>query len=120
MRPGHVVEPGHSTSGSSCSRDRPISLCWRGSGNKRSTRPSTTTTEHAPCVEGRPAAARTCPGKTGRVAITFRRATAVDSDMLSDLALRSKAYWGYEPRFLAACRAELTVHAGDIELSRVT
>ena len=39
---------------------------------------------------------------------------------MSDLALRSKAYWGYDQRFLAACRAELTVHAVDVDRLRVT
>lgn len=32
-----------------------------------------------------------------------------DSDRLSDLALRSKAHWGYDKDFLDACRDELTV-----------
>jgi GrpB-like predicted nucleotidyltransferase (UPF0157 family)/GNAT superfamily N-acetyltransferase len=39
---------------------------------------------------------------------------------LSDLALRSKARWGYDAAFLAACRAELTVEPGDVHRLRVT
>lgn len=34
--------------------------------------------------------------------------------MLSDLALRSKGYWGYSPEFLEACRAELTIAADQL------
>jgi GrpB-like predicted nucleotidyltransferase (UPF0157 family)/GNAT superfamily N-acetyltransferase len=54
------------------------------------------------------------------VAITIRRANPTESATLSDLALRSKAHWGYDEAFLAACRAELTVHAVDVERLRVT
>ncbi|MFD6279061.1 GNAT family N-acetyltransferase [Streptomyces sp. NPDC060209] len=32
---------------------------------------------------------------------------------LTELALRSKAHWGYDDAFLAACRDELTVTPGD-------
>lgn len=35
--------------------------------------------------------------------------------MLSELAMRSKAYWGYPPAFMDACRAELTYSAAEIE-----
>ena len=38
---------------------------------------------------------------------------------MSDLALRSKAHWGYDADFLAACRAELTVEPADVERLRV-
>ncbi len=38
--------------------------------------------------------------------------------MLSDLALRSKAYWGYDAEFLAACRAELTLDPGRLAAER--
>jgi len=34
---------------------------------------------------------------------------------LSDLAFRSKAYWGYDDAFMEACRGELTVHEADLE-----
>lgn len=39
----------------------------------------------------------------------IRLASAGEARHLSDLALRSKAHWGYDADFLEACRAELTV-----------
>lgn len=39
-----------------------------------------------------------------------RRARTDECAALSDLALRSKALWGYDAAFIAACRDELTVH----------
>ena len=39
--------------------------------------------------------------------------------MLSDLAVRSKAFWGYDARFLEACRTALTVRPGDVPAGRV-
>lgn len=38
----------------------------------------------------------------------IRPATGEDAEALSDLAFRSKAHWGYDDAFMAACRAELT------------
>ncbi len=38
-----------------------------------------------------------------------RRARAAEAAALSELAFRSKAYWGYDPDFLEACRSELTL-----------
>lgn len=38
----------------------------------------------------------------------IRPARSEDADVLSDLAFRSKAHWGYDDAFMAACRAELT------------
>lgn len=38
-----------------------------------------------------------------------RRARPEERELLSALALRSKAYWGYEPGFLEACRDALTL-----------
>ena len=35
-------------------------------------------------------------------------------DALTDLCLRSKAYWGYDAAFMAACRAELTLRPTDL------
>lgn len=47
------------------------------------------------------------------------RAARVDEcEMLSELALRSKSYWGYDDDFLEGCRAELTVAPEDV--SRLT
>ncbi|HYP53100.1 MAG TPA: GNAT family N-acetyltransferase [Pyrinomonadaceae bacterium] len=39
----------------------------------------------------------------------IRAARADEADALTELALRSKALWGYDARFVADCRAELTV-----------
>jgi GNAT superfamily N-acetyltransferase len=36
--------------------------------------------------------------------VTIRPATPDEAALLSDLAFRSKAYWDYDPVFLAACR----------------
>ena len=41
--------------------------------------------------------------------ITLRPAVPAEAEVLSRLALRSKAHWGYDEEFLAACRAELTL-----------
>src|SRR5262245_16229521 len=38
---------------------------------------------------------------------------------LSELCLRSKAVWGYDAAFMAACRAELTFHPDDLTSSRI-
>lgn len=38
----------------------------------------------------------------------IRPARGEDAEALSDLAYRSKAHWGYDDAFMAACRAELT------------
>ncbi len=39
----------------------------------------------------------------------IRRAETSEAHLLTELALRSKAHWGYDPEFLNACRADLTV-----------
>lgn len=39
----------------------------------------------------------------------IRRARPSEAGALSALALRSKAYWGYDPDFIARCREDLTV-----------
>ncbi len=43
-----------------------------------------------------------------------RPARSSEAPELTELALRSKAYWGYGETFLAACRAELTLGPADI------
>ena len=45
----------------------------------------------------------------------IRRARTDETEALSDLALRSKAHWGYDDAFMAACRDELTVTKKHIE-----
>ena len=44
----------------------------------------------------------------------IRRAAAADAAALTRLALTSKAVWGYDAAFMAACRAELTVRPESI------
>ncbi|MEU8512906.1 GNAT family N-acetyltransferase [Kitasatospora sp. NPDC048722] len=48
----------------------------------------------------------------------IRAAKRTEADSLSELALRSKAYWGYDEAFMAACRDELTVSASEIDSLR--
>lgn len=43
------------------------------------------------------------------MSIYIRPAAPHEASLLSDLALRSKAHWGYPPDFIAACRDALTV-----------
>ena len=38
---------------------------------------------------------------------------------LSELCLRSKAVWGYDAAFMAACRRELSFDPGDLSSSRI-
>ncbi len=40
---------------------------------------------------------------------SIRPATTEEAALISDLALRSKGYWGYDPAFLAASRPALTL-----------
>ncbi|MGA5823836.1 GNAT family N-acetyltransferase [Kitasatospora sp. NPDC094028] len=49
----------------------------------------------------------------------IRPARPGEAGRLTDLALRSKAHWGYDEAFMAACREELTVDAAAIERSFV-
>lgn len=39
------------------------------------------------------------------------KANVVDADLLSDIAMRSKSYWGYDNEFMQAAKKELTVTA---------
>jgi GNAT superfamily N-acetyltransferase len=54
---------------------------------------------------------------TGR--IVLRPAKAEEAGFLSDLALRSKGYWGYDDEFLHNCRQELTISPGQVPGSRI-
>ena len=47
----------------------------------------------------------------------IRAARSVETELLSELAFRSKAHWGYDDAFMAACREELTVTADGIARS---
>jgi GNAT superfamily N-acetyltransferase len=50
---------------------------------------------------------------------SIRPASPDDAELLSDLALRSKAHWGYSQEFLEACRRELTLTPDYISSSPV-
>ncbi|MCB1887173.1 MAG: GNAT family N-acetyltransferase [Rhodocyclaceae bacterium] len=64
----------------------------------------TMTTEASPVpVSGRP-----------MLALIIREARNTDCDALSALAFRAKAVWGYDDRFMQACRAELSVSPEDL------
>jgi N-acetylglutamate synthase-like GNAT family acetyltransferase len=45
----------------------------------------------------------------------IRRAHPSEADALTDLAIRSKAHWGYGEEFMAAAGAELIFHEADLE-----
>ncbi|WP_066943033.1 GNAT family N-acetyltransferase [Streptomyces lushanensis] len=49
----------------------------------------------------------------------IRDARPDEARKLSGLVLRSKAHWGYDDAFLAACRAELTLSATDMTERRI-
>lgn len=51
--------------------------------------------------------------------LTLRPAKATEASMLTELCLRSKAVWGYDAAFMAACRRELAVDAAEIAAGRV-
>ena len=48
-------------------------------------------------------------------ATLIRPAQPAEAPALSELALRSKAHWGYDAAFLEACRDVLTVSPADVE-----
>jgi GNAT superfamily N-acetyltransferase len=50
----------------------------------------------------------------------LRAARRDEARLLSDLALRSKGYWGYDRAFLDACRAELTITPEEVESQWIT
>jgi GNAT superfamily N-acetyltransferase len=45
--------------------------------------------------------------------IELRPGYPQEAKLLTELCLRSKAVWGYDEAFMAACRAELTITAAD-------
>ena len=51
--------------------------------------------------------------------IEIRDAVTNEAEHLSDIAMRSKAYWGYSDAFLEKCRDELSVQPFDIEDSNL-
>jgi ribosomal protein S18 acetylase RimI-like enzyme len=46
--------------------------------------------------------------------VSLRLASPTEAEALTELAIRSKAVWGYDKAFMAACREELAVTAQDI------
>ncbi|WP_042422931.1 GNAT family N-acetyltransferase [Streptacidiphilus anmyonensis] len=48
----------------------------------------------------------------------IRPALPAEAAALSELALRSKGYWGYGEAFLAACREELTLDGAELAARR--
>jgi len=46
--------------------------------------------------------------------IRLRPARSGEAALLSELALRSKGYWGYDQAFLDSCRAELTIRPDEV------
>lgn len=53
--------------------------------------------------------------KTGAIQNLIRPARPPEGEALSALALRSKAHWGYDAAFMAACAADLTISAESIQ-----
>jgi GNAT superfamily N-acetyltransferase len=51
--------------------------------------------------------------------VRIRPARADEATELTELVLRSKAHWGYDEEFLAACRDELAIAADDVARRRV-
>ena len=51
----------------------------------------------------------------GKIAFELRPARAEEAECLTELAMRSKAHWGYDADFMARCRDELTVKPEDIK-----
>ncbi|SEN55156.1 GNAT family N-acetyltransferase [Lihuaxuella thermophila] len=43
--------------------------------------------------------------------LSFRRAQPAEAPILSEIAFRSKAYWGYDAEFMAKAREELVITA---------
>lgn len=50
---------------------------------------------------------------------TIRVAAPADCHDLTDLAMRSKAWWGYDEAFMEACREELTFAPSRLDTERV-
>jgi len=47
--------------------------------------------------------------RVNEMSITFRLGKNSDSKILSDLALRSKAYWSYDKEFIDSCAEDLAI-----------
>lgn len=51
---------------------------------------------------------------TGASDMLIRRAKPFEAGLLTELALRSKAHWGYDAAFMARCRVALTVDPAEV------
>ncbi len=47
-------------------------------------------------------------------AVKLRAARPDEAEALSGLTMRSKAYWGYDEEFLAACRNDLWLRRSEV------
>lgn len=54
-----------------------------------------------------------------RKKIMLRPAWSDEGPLLSSIAMKSKAHWGYDDAFMERCRAELTVTGGRIARERI-
>lgn len=52
--------------------------------------------------------------------VTVRPARPAEAGALTELVMRSKAYWGYSEEFMESCRAELTIAPDQVLPSRMT
>jgi N-acetylglutamate synthase-like GNAT family acetyltransferase len=52
------------------------------------------------------------------ISMRIRAARGEEAAILSELALRSKAHWGYDETFMEKCREELTLRAAEVEARR--
>lgn len=58
-------------------------------------------------------------GGDGHPAPRLRPPVAGEAEGLTALCLRSKAHWGYDTAFMAACREELTLDEADLSSGKV-
>jgi GNAT superfamily N-acetyltransferase len=60
-----------------------------------------------------PAGFHTDSTEQGLAMLRIRQGIPEDAPTLSELAFRSKAFWGYSPEFMEACHRELTYNETD-------
>lgn len=63
--------------------------------------------------------AHTPPKNPSKFNLNIRRADPTEAELLSELALQSKAVWDYDDAFIAQCRGELTLTVEFIEENEV-
>ena len=52
-------------------------------------------------------------GKSASYAI--RRALSNESEVLTEIAFNSKAYWGYDDEYMDMCRNDLIIHPEELD-----